>query len=543
MLTSTTNTACSAGFPSHALRRRYLGAPVPESAHPTSQRLDRRVWIVAGVVILGVVMSLLDTTIVNVALATLGRDLHSPVATIQWVSAGYLVSLALVIPLAGWLVERFGTRRVWMLAVAAFGAGSALCGMAGSAGWLIFFRVLQGLGGGLIMPVGMTLIAQTAGPGRVGRVMAVAGVPMLLGPILGSALGGLIVSNASWRWIFYVNVPLVAAALILARSRLPRDRGSGAGPFDWIGFCLLSPGLVGIVVGLSELQSHGGIGAPIALTPLLTGIVLTLGFVGHSARARRPLIDVRLFRSPGFSAAAATTFLLGAALFGAMLVIALYYQVGRGRSALGAGLLMAPQGIGAALAMPLAGRLTDRVGSGRVVLAGVIGICAGTLGFVHAGPHTPFALLSVSLVIRGLGLGAAMMPAMAGAYATLRPEQVPRATSALNAIQRVGGSIGTAVLAVVLQHQLTSGHGMGAAALGTPGAPHPATAFAHTFWWALGLSLLALVPALTLAIVQAKADKHARQTVPRSSAAARAHAIGRPIVSSARRVALDTDQP
>jgi MFS family permease len=236
------------------------------------------------------------------------------------------------------------------------------------------------------------------------------------------------------------------------------------------------------------------------------------------------------------------TFLLGAALFGAMLVIALYYQEGRGQSALSAGLLMAPQGVGAALAMPLAGRLTDRIGSGPVVLAGVIAICAGTLGSAHARAHTPFALLSVSLVIRGIGLGAAMMPAMAAAYATLRPDQVPRATSALNAVQRVGGSIGTAVLAIMLQHQLaSSGHRIGAPSL--PGGPPSAAAFAHTFRSALGLSLPALAPALTLAIIQHRAFSCTEQAIHRSSGVEPTRRIRRTAMDPARRVVLDTDQP
>src|ERR1700757_34159 len=182
--------------------------------------LTREVKLVAAVVVLGVVMSLLDTTIVSVALDTLSRDLHSSLSTIQWVSTGYLLSLAMVIPLAGWLSERFGSKRVWMVSVAVFAIGSALCGLASSAGSLIFFRVLQGFGGGLIMPVGMSVLAQTAGPRHMGRVMSVIGVPMLLGPVLGPVLGGLIVTNASWEWIFYVNVPIAAVSLILAARLL-----------------------------------------------------------------------------------------------------------------------------------------------------------------------------------------------------------------------------------------------------------------------------------------------------------------------------------
>jgi EmrB/QacA subfamily drug resistance transporter len=490
---------------------------MPDSAAQAGDdRLGREVWVTSAVVIVGVIMSILDTTIVNVALETLSRELHSSLTTIQWVSAGYLLALAMVIPLTGWLSERFGSKEVWMIAVAAFGVGSALCGLAWSAGSLIFFRVLQGFGGGMIMPVGMALLAQTAGPRRVGRVMSVVGVPMLLGPILGPVIGGLIVSNVSWRWIFYVNVPIVVVALALAHRLLNRESGrADPGPLDWRGFALLSPGLVGIVFGLSETEAHGGIGSPIALGPILAGIVLVAGFVRHSLGAARPLINVRLFRNGSFSAAAATTFLLGAALFGAMLVIPLYYQVARGTTALGAGLLMAPQGLGAASVMPVAGRLTDRIGGGRVALVGVVVMTVGTIPFVAVGTSTSYALLAAFLVIRGIGLGGAMMPAMAAAYATLRPSEVPRATSALNAIQRVGGSIGTALLAVVLQHEITAQLAGGAAGGGiasvsgaaAASAGNVATAFANTFWWALGLSLLAVAPAATLAIVQETARR------------------------------------
>jgi EmrB/QacA subfamily drug resistance transporter len=484
--------------------------PAPP-ARAADDRLGREVWVVAAVVVLGVIMSILDTTIVNVALETLARELHSSLTTIQWVSAGYLLALAMVIPLTGWLSERFGSKRIWIIAVSAFGVGSALCGVAWSAESLIVFRVLQGFGGGMIMPVGMSLLAQTAGPSRVGRVMSVIGVPMLLGPILGPVVGGLIVSNVSWRWIFYVNVPIVLLALVLAQRLLSPDSGrADAGRLDWRGFLLLSPGLVGVVFGLSETETNGGIGSPIAFGPLVAGIVLVVAFVLYSLRARRPLIDIRLFRGGSFSAAAATTFLLGAALFGAMLVIPLYYQVARGTTPLGAGLLMAPQGLGAAAVMPLAGRLTDRIGGGRVALAGVLVMIVGTIPFVSVGASTPYPLLACALVLRGIGLGGAMMPSMAAAYATLRPGEVPRATSALNAIQRVGGSIGTALLAVVLQHEITTqvagataGGGIGtvSSAGGAP-AEAVATAFANTFWWALGLSLLAVVPAAILAIVQ-----------------------------------------
>ncbi|HYV14889.1 MAG TPA: MDR family MFS transporter [Conexibacter sp.] len=484
--------------------------------------LGREVRIVAAVVVLGAVMSILDTTIVNVALDTLSRELHAPLDTIQWVSTGYLLSLAMVIPLSGWCSERFGTKRVWMTSVAVFGLGSVLCGLAWSADSLIAFRVLQGFGGGMIMPVGMSILAQTAGPSRLGRVMALIGFPMLLGPILGPVLGGLIVDNTSWRWIFYVNVPIVALALVLAGRLLQSDQGrADAGRLDLVGVALLSPGLAGIVFGLSEVESHGGIGAPIAFGPILAGILLVAAFARHAWRAQRPLVDVRLFRFGSFSAASASVFLIGGALFGTMLVLPLYYQVARGQSALTAGLLMAPQGLGAACAMPFAGRLTDRVGGGLVAVTGLTIMTLGTLPLAFVGADTSYGLLGATLVVRGVGLGCAMMPTLAAAYACLERAAVPRATAALNALQRVGGSVGTALLAVVLQHEIriALGGGSGASTL-QPIPPavraHVATplasAFANTFWWSIAMSLVAIVPAALLARSE-RARRHAAHAV------------------------------
>jgi EmrB/QacA subfamily drug resistance transporter len=454
---------------------------------PPDRGLDRDTLVVAAVVILGAIMSILDATIVNVALDALSRDLNAPLSTIQWVTTGYLLSLAIVIPLAGWFSERFGSRRVWLISVALFGAGSALCGLATSAAMLIAFRVLQGLGGGMIMPVSMSVLAQTAGPQRIGRVMSVVGVPMLLGPILGPVIGGLIVSSASWRWIFYVNVPIVVAALVLGRRFLPGGLGrADAGRLDWLGVALLCPGMAGIVFGLSETESHGGLAQPSAYLPIVAGAVLVALFARHALRSARPLLEVRLFRSRHFAAAAGATFLIGAAMFGSMLLLPLYYQVARGQDALAAGLLMAPQGIGAALAMPFSGRLVDRIGGGRVALAGCSVMALATIPFAFVGAHTSTDVLHAVLLIRGLGLGFGMMPAMAAAYARLDTSQVPRATSTLNALQRIGGSIGTALLAVVLQRQ-------------TRGTHEVATAFAHTFAWAVGLTFLTLLPAAVLA--------------------------------------------
>src|SRR4051794_7120019 len=263
--------------------------------HAASMGLDRHVAALAAGGIVGAIMSILDTTIVNIALNTLARDLHASLDDVQWVATGYLLSLALVIPLTGWTSERFGARRVWLWSVALFTIGSVLCGAAWSLESLIVFRVLQGVGGGMIMPGGMIMLAQAAGPQRMGRLMSIVGVPMLLAPVVGPAIGGLIVDDFSWRWIFFVTLPVGIAGLLMGSRLLPRPAAAhDAGRLDWLGLVLLPPGLSLLVFALAEVSTHGGLNAVSAWLPLVLGVVLVGLFVVHALRAQRPLIDVRL---------------------------------------------------------------------------------------------------------------------------------------------------------------------------------------------------------------------------------------------------------
>lgn len=464
-----------------------------------AEGLPKDVRPIAVVVVVGAIMSILDATIVNVALQTLRDDLHVSLATIQWVSTAYLLALSAVIPLTGWMAERFGARKVWMGSVAAFVLTSVLCGAAWDAGSLIVFRVLQGLAGGMIMPIGMITLAQAAGPQRMGRVMSVVGVPMLLGPVLGPVLGGLLIDNLSWRSIFYVNLPVGIVGLVLAHRMLPRGRAEGrafeAGhavpPLDRLGLVLLSPGVAAIVFALSEVGQHRTLTAVTAWLPLVVGTAMVVAFTVRALRIEHPLVAVRLFAGRGFSAAAATVTLVGAALFGSMILLPLYYQVVRHQSPLHAGLLMTPQGIGAAIGMNVGGRLTDRYGAGRIVPIGLVILSVGTIPYALIGGDTGYGVLLVGLFVRGLGLGATMMPSMAAAYATLDRAEVPRATPMLNVVQRVGGSLGVAVLTVILQNRLESNVRGGVAdPLGS--------AFAHAYLWSLVGIVVALVPAVLL---------------------------------------------
>ena len=454
-------------------------------------------------VVIGMVMAILDTTIVSVALDRLATDFHTNISTIQWVTTGYLLALAIVIPLSGWAVHRIGAKPLYLGALVIFVLGSMLCGMAWSASSLIAFRVIQGFGGGMIMPVGQTLMAQSAGPSKMNRVMAVAGIPTMLGPILGPVIGGLIITNLSWRWIFFVNLPVGLIGIALAINLLKPSTSDRDHRFDLLGFALLSPGLAILVYGLSSVNNPGGFLNHTVLWCLSLGVILTVLFVLRSIKAPEPLIDMSLFRNRYFSVATMCSFLLGASLYGTSFLLPLYYQLARGQSALVAGLMMAPQGVGAALILRKGALLADKHGARKVVPWGMALLVIGTFAYTQQTVNTSFVLLAVSLFVRGIGLGLAMMPVFSAAFQGLRHDQVPRASTASNIIRQVGGSIGVAIMAVVLQAQISRVLPDAHVHATTGAIPYAigvklAHAFGNTFWWSLALCGVALIPSLFL---------------------------------------------
>ncbi len=465
------------------------------------------------VVVLGSIMSILDTTIVAVALATLGRDFHVSVTTIQWVATGYLLALAMVTPVTGWAVDRFGAKLIWMTSLGLFIIGSSLCGLAWSANSLIAFRVLQGVGGGMLLPVGQSILARASGPQRMGRVMSIIGVPMVMGPIMGPVIGGLIVSNYSWRWIFYINVPIGIVTLILSSRWLPRFDSEERFPtaFDRLGFCLLSPGLAALVYALSEVGTTGSFTSTSVVVSFVLGVALLATFILHALHVKNPLLELHPFKHRNFAIANVCIFVIGATLFGSMFLLPLYYQVARGQDAWVAGLLMAPQGIGAACIMRWAGSVTDRLGPRRVVPVGILLMAAATVPLAFVTASTNEALLAVTLFARGLGLGLSMMPVTAAAYFDLNHAEIPKASTVMNIVRLVGGSVATALFAVVLERQIVANLGAAATKAGgsagiigstvklPPAVADPvAAAFAHTFWWSVGAILIAFIPTLFL---------------------------------------------
>ncbi|MEV6345531.1 DHA2 family efflux MFS transporter permease subunit [Actinoplanes sp. NPDC051851] len=290
-------------------------APGETPAGPEPESLDPAFLRMAGVLLLALLMALLDETIVNVGVDCLVTVFGAPLSTIQWVTAGYLLAVAVATPVSGWGVDRFGVRRIWMLAVLLFTVGSLLSGLAWSAGSLIAFRVLQGLGGGMIFPVVQAAIAQAAGPARVAKAMGLISIPLTVGPVLGPILGGFFVDDISWRWMFLINLPVGAVALLLARTALPAggpERGASRPRLDLLGLALLSPGFAVLIYGLTTAAHRGDFGDPAAVVAFAAGVVLLVAYVLHALRAAAPLIDVRLFTRRGFTMSVVTMLLVGA---------------------------------------------------------------------------------------------------------------------------------------------------------------------------------------------------------------------------------------
>src|ERR1700744_5236672 len=469
---------------SHAFAPPMRSSPPLPKSFSESDGLDPLVWKITAVAVLGSFLAQLDATIVNVSLSSLAVDLHSSLTAIQWVTSGYLLALALMLPLNGWLVERIGAKSLYLWCFSVFTLSSALCGLAWSANSLIAFRILQGMSGGLMAPMTQMMMARAAGK-HMACVMAYAAVPILMGPIFGPVIAGAILQHASWRWLFLVNVPVGVLAIVLAILFLPNDREQiRSRELDLPGFALLSPGLVLFLYGSDHLGTRSG------LTTLLMSLVLLAAFFKMALRkGDKALIDLQLFKRKTFSASATTQFMSNGISFAGQMLIPIYLIRACGRSPSATGWLLAPLGVGMICSYPWIGAVTQRFGIRKVSAGGAFLAFAATLLFIWLAIYgLLITVLACALFVRGIGLSAVGIPCISAAYASVRKQDLPMASTSLNIVQRLGGPTLTTLCATFLGWRL----GMAQSSAGL------SSAFTAAFLLLCGLHAFLFIAALRL---------------------------------------------
>ncbi|MFE3798515.1 MDR family MFS transporter [Nocardia tengchongensis] len=425
-----------------------------------TEKIPAHVWRTAGVVVFGAIMGMLDTSLVNIGLHTIGADLGASLATIQWVASGYLLALGVSLTVCGWLARRVGVTRLWLGALIAFTVTSTACAFAPDAGWLIGLRILQGLAAGLMIPAGQTILGQAAGPQRMGRVMGVVGIAVVGAPAIGPTIGGLMLAHWSWEWLFLINIPFGLVGLALGLRYLPRGGGTATQPLDVLGLVLAGGGVSAVVYGLSEIGVTGSVTSLSVSLPVLLGLAGLAGLAGFLVRALRstlPLLEVRLFGNRAFSAATTAGFFAGGAMFGVMVLLPLYFQELHGTGLVRTGVNLLGFGLGGVIMLPLGGKLTDRFGGGSVAVLGNLAVAATVLPLAFLSVDANGFLVQSLLFAAGLATAVGAMPLVSAAYAAVRREQLPDATALVNIMQRVGGAVGVALVAVILSRATASG--------------------------------------------------------------------------------------
>lgn len=454
------------------------------------KRLEYK-YIVAIVFVFGLFMDLLDMTITNVALPTLGRQFSASTTTIEWVVTGYLLSLAVFIPVSGWVGDRFGTKRTFMFALTVFAISSLLCGLAWNIESLIAFRVLQGVGGGMLTPVGTAMLFRAFPPAERARASAILSIPTVIAPATGPVLGGYLVEFQNWRWIFLVNVPIAILGLVIAGLYLREHTEPNAGRLDVPGFLLAAPGLAAVVYALAEAGQRG-FGDSRVLLFGISGITALVAFVFVELRSANPMLDVRLFHDKLFASTNAVQFVSQAGLGGVLFLLPLFLQAEKGLTPLQSGLTTFPQAFGVTIMAAIAGRIYGRVGPRRMMMLGLFLSSLTTLAFLRVDLDTGQWIIRGLMFARGLAFGMILIPMQAATFATIRPQDTGRASAAFNSVRQVAASFGVALLATALTNRMGN-HG---AQLGNPATRAGALlAFHDAFFFASMITLAGIAAA------------------------------------------------
>ena len=421
------------------------GAP-PTTAQPVRWGLPLAVLIV------GMFMSILDVSIVNVAIPTIQKDFGTTTDDVQWVVTGYSLALGVIVPLSGWLGDRIGLGRAYNLSLLGFAAGSAMCGLAWDLGSMVAFRIIQAIPGGILPVVTLSMVYRIVPKERIGAAMGMYGLGIVFAPAIGPTVGGYLVEYVDWRLIFFINVPVGVLGFVASVLVLPEFPGGHAGRFDLPGFLAISTGLFALLLALSEGSSWGWDSYRILMLFTYSGLALAL-FVVIELEVDEPLLDVRVFRYWPFTNSLLLIAVLSIGLFGVLFYVPLVLQQAQRLGAFETGLVLFPQALVMGLLMPFAGRLYDRIGPRLPATVGLLIVALGTYLLHNLTVNAPREHVMGLLAFRAIGMGLAMMPIMTGGIAVIPTELVSRASAFNNVVQRSAAALGLAVLTAMLTRQ------------------------------------------------------------------------------------------
>ena len=415
------------------------------SAGPRDQKI-----VISVVYVLALFMSIMDSTIVNVTLPRIAVDLRVGTEHVGLISQAYMVSLAVIIPSSGWLGDRFGGKRVLLTALAIFTTASILCGIASSFGQLVAFRVVQGVGGGMLVPVGLAMLYRTFPPAERVRLSSRLVLPTAVAPALGPVLGGLLTTSLSWRWAFYVNVPIGLSAFVFGLAFLSEPDRTPVGAFDVKGFLLSAVGFASLTYGASEGARDGWRHGPVVAS-LGVGVVCIVVLVVQQLRLRHPLLNLRLFVDPLFRSAVGSMVVGAGAFLGYLYLTALFLQDGLGVSPLISGLATFPEAVGVMLGSQLASRsLYARFGPRRLMSVGMLIVAAGMGSMAMMDEPRDLWLIRVLMFVLGLAWAHVLVPTQIVAFTRISPIDTGGASTLFSALRQLGGAVGIAVLTSVI---------------------------------------------------------------------------------------------
>ena len=419
------------------------------------EKLPKGVIGIALILVLGALPPMLDATIVNIAVNNLAKVFSTTFSVMQWVVTGYTLALGIAIPFSGWLIKKFDGKKIFMSALGLFLISSLLSGIAWNIQSLIGFRVLQGFASGLLIPTLTTMIVQFAGAKNLGRLMSIVGIPIVFGPILGPIIGGLILKNLTWNWLFFVNLPIGIIALLLIQWKLPKFEATDTdAKMDWFGILLLALTSGMFIYGVTKIRGSNDSATGILF--IVIGAGSMLAYVLYAWRMKeKALIPLKLFSSRNFSASFISLFLAGFATNGPMLLFPMFFQNVRGLDVITSALWLIPQGVGMLATRSFVGKMTDKIGARLVVLPSIVVTIAGTLPFVFFDRGTNQLFIWIILLLRGIGVGGVTVPVMTDSFVGLEKTQIPQISISTRIIQNIGAAFGSAILATVVSNSMT----------------------------------------------------------------------------------------